>query len=114
MKRTDITMENKNNEVFDIDGELEALEEVDDVITLYDEDGKGVDFQMLDMISRGDDKYAVLYPLDDEEDDGSLVILKLTEGEEDDTLESIDDEALLSELFEEFKELHKDEFTFED
>jgi uncharacterized protein YrzB (UPF0473 family) len=107
-------MNDKNNEEFEIDGEVEAFEEVDDIITLYDEDGKGVDFQMLDMLSRGDDKYAVLYPLDEGEDDGSLVILKLTEGEEDDTLESIDDEELLAGLFEEFKELHKDEFTFEE
>ncbi|MBP1588262.1 MAG: DUF1292 domain-containing protein [Clostridia bacterium] len=109
-------MDDRNDDIFEVDGELEALEEVDDIITLYDEDGQGVDFQMLDMITRGDDKYLVLYPLEDEEeeDDGSLVILRLIEGEEDDTLESVEDDELLSELFEEFKESHKDEFTFED
>ena len=109
-------MDDRNDDIFEVDGELEALEEVDDIITLYDEDGQGVDFQMLDMITKGDDKYLVLYPLEDEEeeDDGSLVILRLIEGEEDDTLESVEDDELLSELFEEFKESHKDEFTFED
>lgn len=108
-------MDDRNDDIFEVDGELEALEEVDDIITLYDEDGQGVDFQMLDMITKGDDKYLVLYPLEDEEEeDGSLVILRLIEGEEDDTLESVEDDELLSELFEEFKESHKDEFTFED
>ena len=108
-------MDDRNDDIFEVDGELEALEEVDDIITLYDEDGQGVDFQMLDMITRGDDKYLVLYPLEDEEEeDGSLVILRLIEGEEDDTLESVEDDELLSELFEQFKESHKDEFTFED
>lgn len=111
----DKKMDDRNDDIFEVDGELEALEEVDDIITLYDEDGQGVDFQMLDMITKGDDKYLVLYPLEDEEEeDGSLVILRLIEGEEDDTLESVEDDELLSELFEEFKESHKDEFTFED
>ena len=76
--------------------EEEGFEDVDDIVTLYDDDGVGFDFQLLDMIPYEGENYAVLYPLDEEEDDGSLVILKAVPGDEDseeETFVGTDDEG---------------------
>ena len=53
-----------------------------------------------------------------EEDEGEVVILKVedTEGEnsEEESYVSVDDEEVLNQVFEIFKEKFKDEFDFED
>ena len=59
-----------DDEIFE-EEEEEGFEDVDDIVTLYDDDGTGFDFQLLDMIPYEGENYAVLYPLDEEEDDGS-------------------------------------------
>ena len=100
----------ENDPLLDLDG----FEDLDDVITLFDEDGNGTDFQVLDFIDRGDDRYAVLYPLDDENEEGALVIMLMTEDETDYTFEGVDDDEIITAVYKEFKELHKDDFTFAD
>jgi len=108
-------LEFEEGEVVDTEDEYDVPA---DVVTLYDEDGKGTDFVQLDMISLGEDVYAVLYPIDEESQDGELVILKVENpGEEDAeeaTLVGVEDEEILNEVYRLFKESHGEEFDFAD
>ena len=105
-----------DDEIFE-EEEEEVFEDVDHIVTLYDDDGTGFDFQLLDMIPYEGENYAVLYPLDEEEDDGSLVILKAVPGDEDseeETFVGTDDEEALAAVYAIFKELHAEDYDFAD
>jgi len=104
-----------DDEIFE--EEEEDFEDVDDIVTLYDDDGVGFDFQLLDMIPYDGENYAVLYPLDEEEDDGSLVILKAVPSDEDseeETFVGTEDEEALAAVYAIFKELHAEDYDFAD
>ena len=97
-----------NNEINNI-GENE---EMDNVIILNDEDGNEVKFELLDVIEYGANEYVVLLPMED--DDGMVAILMVEEDEDgNESFCSVDDESVLAEIFEIFKDKFKDEFTFE-
>ena len=88
-------------------------EEEDNVITLNDEDGNEVDFEFLDMIEYEGNNYVVLLPV--EEDASEVVILQLESmSDEEESYISVDDEDVLTAVFEIFKEKFKDEFNFTD
>ena len=92
-------------------------EELDNIIVLNDEEGKEVEFEFLDLVELDGEEYVVLLPIEDEEsDEGEVVILKVedTENEEEESYVSVDDEEILNEVFEIFKEKFKDEFNFVD
>ena len=93
-------------------------EELDNIIVLNDEDGKEVEFEFLDLVELDGEEYVVLLPIEDEEseDEGEVVILKVedTENEEEESYVSVDDEEILNQVFEIFKEKFKDEFEFID
>ena len=94
-------------------------EELDNIIVLNDEDGNEVNFEFLDLIELEGEEYVVLLPVSDEgeEDEGEVVILKVEDTEENSEEESyvsVDDETVLNEVFEIFKEKFKDEFNFVD
>lgn len=82
-------------------------------ITLTDDNGEDVSFEMLGTVEYQDRLFAVLLPFD--EDDDGVVILELvpTEDPEYDEFLGIDDEALLNEVFEEFKKGYNGEYEFE-
>ncbi len=106
-------MDNKENDMHEFD------EELDNIITLNDEDGKEVKFEFLDLVELDSEEYVVLLPLDEsgEEDEaGEVVILKVedTDSEEEESYVSVDDEEILEKVFEIFKDKFKDEFNFED
>ena len=86
-------------------------EELDNIIVLNDEEGKEVEFEFLD-----GEEYVVLLPVEDEEneEEGEVVILKVedSEDEEEESYVSVDDEEILNQVFEIFKEKFKDEFNF--
>lgn len=96
----------------------EMDEELDNIIVLNDEDGKEVQFEFLDLVELDSEEYVVLLPIaeEGEEDDGEVVILKVedTESEDEESYVSVDDEEVLSKVFEIFKEKFKDEFNFVD
>ncbi len=97
-----------NNEINNVN----ENEEMDNVIILNDEEGNEVRFEFLDLIEYNGTEYVVLLPMDD--DDGMVVILKVEETEDgNESFGSVDDESVLSEVFEIFKDKFKDEFTFE-
>lgn len=106
--------ENKNN----IPAENEG-EELDNILTLNDEDGNEVEFEFLDLIEYEGEEYVILLPVEDEEDaeePGEVVILKLedTENEDEESYVSVEDEDILNAVFEKFKEKFKDDFNFVD
>ena len=94
------------------------MEELDNIITLNDENGNEVKFEFLDLIEYNDEEYVVLLPMDSEEDDdGEVVILRLEDTDEDSEEESyvsVEDEDILMEVFNIFKDKFKDEFDFID
>ena len=96
----------------------EMDEELDNIIVLNDEDGKETNFEFLDLIEYEGEEYVVLLPVleEGEEDNGEVVILKVedTESEEEESYVSVDDEEVLTIVFEMFKEKFKDEFNFVD
>ena len=94
-------------------------EELENIIVLNDEDGQEVKFEFLDLVELEDEEYVVLLPIsEDEQDaDGEVVILKLEDSDEEAEEESyvgVDDEEILSKVFEIFKEKFKDDFDFVD
>ena len=94
-------------------------EELDNIITLNDENGNEVKFEFLDLIELDSEQYVVLLPVleEGEEDDGEVVILKVEDSEDDQDEESyvsVDNEETLMQVFNIFKEKFKDEFDFVD
>ncbi len=107
--------ENENNNVNN-----EENEELDNIIVLNDENGEEVSFEFLDLIELDGEEYVVLLPTEEPEDEeaGEVVILKAedtdSENEDEESYVSVDDEDVLNQVFEIFKEKFKDEFNFID
>ena len=94
-------------------------EELDNIVDLNDEEGNEVQFEFLDLVELDNEEYVVLLPVTDEgeEDEGEVVILKLEDTEDDSDEESyvgVEDEEILNQVFEIFKDKYKDEFNFVD
>lgn len=89
-------------------------EVLDNIITLIDENGLEVSFEFLDLIDYQGKEYVVLLPTDDEEV-GEVVILQI-EGldDENENYISVEDQDILNEVFQIFKEKFKDKFNFID
>lgn len=91
----------------------EFEEEQENYITLTDENGEDVSFEIIGEVEYNERLFAVLIPFD-EEDDG-VVILEIlhTEDPEFDEFVGIDDEKLLNDIFEKFKKEYKGDYEFE-
>ncbi len=82
------------------------------LITLEDNEGNEVEFELLDVVEYEGDEYIVLIENNEEAQD--VVILKIESiDDETESYVGIDDEELLANVFETFKEKYKDEFDFE-
>jgi len=91
------------------------MEELDNIIVLNDENGNEIEFEFADLIEYQDKEYVILLPVGDDEDDCEVVILQVEPGDEDsdeDAYVSVEDDAVLTAVFEIFKEKFKDEFDF--
>lgn len=88
----------------------------DNVIALNDENGDEVEFEFIDLIRYKDNEYVVLLPIDDIEDVGEVVILRIeaADSDEEEAYVSVEDDSILNFVFEIFKERHKDDFNFVD
>ncbi|WP_407925631.1 DUF1292 domain-containing protein [Gemmiger gallinarum] len=93
---------------------MENEMELDNIITLQDENGEDVRFEFLDLVEYAGNEYVVLLPVED--DDGQVVILQLEESDDDEVENyvGVDDDETLNAIFAIFKEKFKDEFKFED
>lgn len=85
------------------------MEDNGSFITLTDDNGEEVSFEVLDVIDYKEREFAVLLPFEDTEDE--VVILEVIPGEEEETDEfvSVEDDGLLNEVFEEFLKRCDDE-----
>ena len=103
-------MENINE--FDVEFE----DDLDNRITLKDEDGNDVVFEFLDLIEYENEEYIVLLPEEGSEGDDEVVILKVEESDDEDeeSYVGVEDEVALNAVFAIFKEKFKDEFNFVD
>ncbi len=105
-------MEGEENKITELD------EDLDNIITLNDENGEEVKFEFLDLVELDSEEYVVLLPVEEEdsEDAGEVVILKVedTDSDDEESYVSVDDEEVLAHVFEIFKEKFKDEFNFID
>ena len=87
--------------------------ELDNIITLQDENGEDVRFEFLDLIEYEGGRYVVLLPEDDT--DGEVIILKVEDlNEEEESYTGVDDDDILNAVFAIFKEKFKDDYNFED
>ena len=104
-----------SEDVNNVPNEQES-EELDNIIILNDENGEEIEFEFLDLIEYEGEEYVVLLPHDEEEDADEVVILKLedTDSEDEESYVSVEDEDILQNVFEIFKEKFKDEFNFID
>ena len=89
----------------------------DNIVELKDEDGNDVKFEFLDLIEYENNNYVLLLPVEEVESEEAdeVVILRSEGGEgEEESYVSVDDERVLNNVFQIFKEKFKDEFNFID
>ena len=90
-----------------------AMEEQEGIITLTNENGEEVEYQLIDSITYENAEYVVLLPVDEE--DCEVVILAVEA--DDDEMENyvfVDDEEILEGVYAIFKERFADELDFDD
>lgn len=83
------------------------MENGTNIIELVDENEKTVRFEHLMTVEYEGDAYVLLSPIDQVEDvaEDEVVILKIEEGEDDDTYVGVEDEELLEKVFERYLEI---------
>ena len=87
-------------------------QQFDQLVTLVDDEGNEVEFELLDVIEYENEEYVLL--IENNEDAEGVIILKIESlDDETENYVGIDDEEILSNVFEAFKEKYKDEFDFE-
>ena len=88
-------------------------EELSNIITLTDADGKETEFEFVDLIEYEGEEYVVLLPVEEFDDD--VVILRVEPvSEDEDSYYGVEDEQVLNAVFAIFKEKYKDVFNFVD
>ena len=88
-------------------------EEEISILSLTDEEGNEVEFELIDSVDYEGVEYLILLP--PEEEASEVVILEVephTDGTE--SYLTVDDECVLNEVFKAFKERFADFFTFEE
>ncbi len=90
-----------------------------EVFTFEDEKGDMQDLEFLGLILHGDRRYGFFFPVDDEhpaKSSGEVVILEVTELDEEgqpSEFELVDDESIIREVYDDFREATKDIYRFE-
>lgn len=90
-----------------------------DIVSVIDEDGVEHVFEELDRIETDTAKYVALLPVYDEaeeilDDDGELIILKVSEEDGETYLEPIEDDHEFNEIGKIFEERLSEIFSFDD
>ena len=91
---------------------MENMENMDGVVTLIDENGAEVEYEMVDSIVYQNEEYVVLLPVED--GDCEAVILAVETDGEMENYVAVDDEDVLSGVYDIFKEHFADQLDFED
>lgn len=108
----------RKEKCFEMDNEKmnpDAQDELDDdIVILEDEDGNAVTFRFLELVTLGETPYAVLLPLDDEDDEGGVVIVEVVDlGLESEHYDAVVDDDLNNRIFEQFRKEFGDKYEFE-
>lgn len=84
-----------------------VTEEQDAIITLVDEEGNEVDFDLVATFDYEKKRYAALFPLESVQNvaDDEVVLLEVVKDKEGDRFVPIENEILLDEVFNEFMEI---------
>lgn len=91
---------------------IEEMENESALLTLTDDEGNEIEFELLDVIEYEDEEYIIL--IENDEDAEEVVILKIN-AIDDETEEyvSIEDEETLQTIFDMFKVKYEGEINFE-
>lgn len=90
----------------------ELLEEEATILSLTDEDGNEVEFELIDSVDYDNAEFLILLPPDDEA--AEVVILEVVPNQDgSESYVTVNDEETLMAVFEIFKERFKDIFSFE-
>ena len=97
--------------------DLENEEYGPELITLIDDEGNEHEFEIIDTLELGEQRYIALIagndgPQGDHDDDGELVLLKSVMDGDEEFLEAIEDEAEFDQLAAVFMERLSDSFEF--
>ena len=88
-------------------------DEDDDIVVLEDEDGNAVTFRFLELVTVDAKPYAVLLPLDEDDEDGGVVIVEVVDlGMESEHYDAVLDDDLNERIFEQFRSEFKDKYDF--
>ena len=86
----------------------------DDVVILEDEDGNAVTFQFLELVTVDAVPYAVLFPLDEDDEESGVVIVEVVDlGLETEHYDAVLDDALNDRIFQQFRKEFGDKYIFE-
>ena len=86
-------------------------DELDSIVIMNDEDGNEIRFQFLDSIDYKGGKYVVLLPMDEEDDDVEIVILRVEElDDENEAYVSVDNDETLNAVYDLFTEKVENNF----
>lgn len=88
-----------------------------DTLTLSDEEGNEIEFELMDVIEYDGNEYAILLPMESEDnDDVDEVVILLVESETEDEqfFAAVEDREVELAVFNIFKEKYKDEINFVD
>jgi uncharacterized protein YrzB (UPF0473 family) len=90
--------------------------ERDEVVVLTDDEGNEFEFQIIDVLEVEGNRYAVLFPLDDEDaDDDEALIMRLeTDEDGDDVLVDIEDDQEWEKVVAEWESMLDDEEDLEE
>ncbi len=85
--------------------------EQENIVELIDENDQVVRFEHIMTLEYEGDKYALLSPVDDLEDvdEGDVVIMRIEEGEEQDTYVGVEDEEILEAVFNQYLAIVEEE-----
>ena len=92
----------------------EDATEEENYITLTDDDGEDIHFEIIDEFEFNGSTYAVLLPFEDVDDEVVILEILHADSPDDDEYVSIEDEDILNSVFEEFKRRNANNFDFED
>lgn len=90
------------------------MEENKNIMTLTDDNGNNVDYELLDIIELEGKIYTVFYPTI--EGDTEVLILRVEESDNIEQSEYVveQNEKIINKVYDMFKEKYKDEIKFED
>ena len=92
--------------------EHESMEDLEGVMTLIGENGEEIEYEFVDSIAYDNAEYVVLLPVED--GDCEAVILAVETDGDMENYVAVDDEDILSAVYEIFKERFADQLDFED